>query len=56
MYRDVETGETVTREQLEAEYIDAVKAGSIDAVEQTIDQYIHNCLAAFGGTLIIERR
>lgn len=52
MYRDIETDETVTKDQLEREYLEAVKTGSVDATEETFPQYLHNCLASFGGTLI----
>lgn len=52
MYRDIETGKTVTREQLSQEYQNAVKAGSIDETEKTFNQYVRNCLVCFGGTLI----
>lgn len=52
MYKDIETGETVTKDQLMQEYQEAVKAGSVDETEKTFNQYVHNCLASFGGTLI----
>ena len=49
LYRDIETGETVTLEQLRAEYTDAMQDGTHDAM--TFAEFIDNCLTAHNGTL-----
>ena len=51
MYKDVETGETITKEQLFNEYRERVADGSIDEREQTFMDYLYNSLVRNGGTL-----
>lgn len=51
MYKDVETGETITREQLFNEYRERVADGTIDEQEQTFIDYLFNSLVRNGGTL-----
>lgn len=53
LYLDIESGETVTREQLEKEYQTRIAAGEIEPTEQDLDQYIENCLTRNNGTLEI---
>ena len=51
MYMDVETGVTITREQLFNEYRERVADGTIDEQEQTFMDYLFNSLVRNGGTL-----
>jgi len=51
LYKDIESNETVTREQLYSEYRTAVESGNIDEQEQSFSWYLTNCLTAYGGTL-----
>ena len=51
MYKDIESGEFVTLAQLEQEYAEMVKNGSVDPAEIPFEWYIHNSLTCFGGTL-----
>lgn len=48
-YRDIETGETVTLEELKQEYL--MLADTVE--EQTFDEYLENCLTRNNGTLEI---
>lgn len=48
---DVDRDEILTESQLYAEYVDAVKDGSIDAEEEPFDAYVSNCHWMSGGTL-----
>ena len=50
-YFDIETGETLTREQLEEERREKIESGEID--DCTTEQYINNCLTRNNGTLDI---
>lgn len=48
-FRDIETGETITTEQLYSEYLQNMKSGEYEAV--TFSEYVYNCLTANNGTL-----
>lgn len=50
MFRDIESGEIVTTEQLYKEYEQAMKSGEYDAVE--FSWYVWNCLTINNGTLV----
>lgn len=50
MWYDIESKELVTREQLFAEYLDALADGIIDD-DMTFDGYIKNSLTRYNGTL-----
>lgn len=49
MWRDIESGEIVTREQLYAEYMEALASGIVDPM--TFNEYINNSLTRNNGTL-----
>ena len=51
MYRDIETGNTVTVEELRSEYRQMVAMGIIEESEQPFDWYVYNCQVSQGGTL-----
>ena len=53
IYIDIESGETVTRKQLEKEYRIRIASGEIEPTEQNIEQYIENSLTRNNGTLEI---
>ena len=53
IYIDIESGETVTHEQLEKEYQIRIASGEIEPTEQNIEQYIENSLTRNNGTLEI---
>ena len=48
-FRDIETGETITTEQLYNEYLDALQDGEHDGI--LFSEYVWNCLAINNGTL-----
>lgn len=48
-FRDIETGETITTEQLYNEYTQNMKSGEYEIV--TFSEYVYNCLTANNGTL-----
>ena len=49
MWRDIESGDIVTREQLYTEYMEALSIGIID--QMTFNEYITNSLTVNNGTL-----
>lgn len=51
MYRDIESGETVTLETLRVEYDEQVQRGEIDKEEEPFEWYVYNCQSCSGGTL-----
>lgn len=51
MYRDIETGKTVTIDELRSEYRQMIAMGIIEESEQSFDWYIYNCQVSRGGTL-----
>ena len=50
MYTDIETGKTVTTEQLYTEYLSA-RSEQPDEYNYTFPEYIRNCLTEHNGTL-----
>lgn len=48
-FRDIESGETITTEQLYNEYIQNMKSGEYEVV--TFSEYVYNCLTENNGTL-----
>lgn len=50
LYKDIETGEIVTREQLLNEFNALKEQWPLD-YDYSFEWYEHNCLAIFGGTL-----
>lgn len=50
-YRDIETGDILTKEDLKKEYIELFETGNTES--ETIEQYISNCMYYNNGTLVI---
>lgn len=50
MFQDIESGELVTIEQLEAEYA-CMKLADPENIDYSFAWYVHNCLTSNGGTL-----
>ena len=50
MYKDIDSGEYVTIEQLEAEYA-TMKECNPAEYDYSFDWYVRNCLTVNGGTL-----
>ena len=50
-YRDIESGEIITRDQLFEEYIENLKASPSEYMHISFPEYIANCMTYNGGTL-----
>lgn len=50
MFKDIESGEYVTIEQLEAEYA-TMKEYNPEEYNYSFNSYLYNCLTSNGGTL-----
>lgn len=52
IFKDIESGETITLEQLEKEYY-MLKLEDPESYDYSFDEYINNCLTRNNGTLEI---
>lgn len=50
-YRDIDSGEIITRDQLLEEYIKNLKASPAEYMHISFPEYVANCMTYNGGTL-----
>lgn len=51
VYFDIESGKTVTIDQLKTEYIESIKNNPKEFINVSFPEYIENCLTENNGTL-----